>query len=263
MVGTAEKALSSRHRSTVAALSALIDLPAAPYPSSSGFRFVFDAADDATSDAVDTSAVAQELGVFLRSAVDRPLAVPDRPRPDLSAPGEPTAPTGPSTPAGPAGPAGPGPTATGGADASPPKTSKAVHQPAHGPSPDGGSGEGRAGLPGPGAGVVGRGRAAVPRRDGGDPDRRLPLVRGGPGRQPPRRSPSRRPPGAGRTLSSPRRPGRLHLCGPVGGRPPRGHRRPTRCAEHPPASGRRGHRALPHPGPPPGPAGSRPCAPPQ
>ena len=72
--GAAERALSGRHRAIVDDLRLVVDWPTVPYPTSSGFRFVFD--PSVTRDVIDMSAVAQDLGVLVRVTGEQPLVVP-------------------------------------------------------------------------------------------------------------------------------------------------------------------------------------------
>lgn len=80
MAGAVQRALAERHQDLVEELRELADWSQAPFGSSSGFAFAFD--PDADPHAIDASAVAQELGVFLRAAIERPV----RPRPTVTVP---------------------------------------------------------------------------------------------------------------------------------------------------------------------------------
>ncbi|MDH3680585.1 MAG: hypothetical protein OEV40_11610 [Acidimicrobiia bacterium] len=86
MVGTAERAITQRHRAIVAELRAMAEWPRPPYPSSSGFRSVYDRL--ASRDIADTSALAQQLGVLIRSMTEQELRSPVGPEPGTVQPEE-------------------------------------------------------------------------------------------------------------------------------------------------------------------------------
>ncbi|MCP4226407.1 MAG: hypothetical protein GY773_23975 [Actinomycetia bacterium] len=66
--------MSTRHRAIVDDLRLTVGWSTPPYPTSSGFRFVFD--PSVSRHLVDSSAIAQQVGVFVRAAGEQPLAVP-------------------------------------------------------------------------------------------------------------------------------------------------------------------------------------------